>query len=1767
MSKYEDDYDIDDEEDDEYDDYMDEDDEEEDDKPAPRSTVNPFSTGVSRPAAPSSANRFGDSSRLPGSPTPPRATGSGPGSPPPAAPRAPTPNAPASRPGAPPSNLPSSATGNRPSAPPSANPAATGSRPGAPPASPASSGSGFNRPGPPSAPPGRPASPSPFGSGSSAIPARTPADGGSGASPARPSPFGAKPADAGSDKPATPRNSPFGKPEDKKDEKGGGLFGGLASRLSGKDDGKKDDKPATPRYGGKPNEPPQANKPGAFSGLTSRFGGGNKDDKPASAAGGSGSRFGGDKPATPKNEGGKGGLFGGLRRGNDKPAEPARPSSGMPGSSGSHSSSSASSPFGNRIASPGSMPGGPARPGSAPKPPRPSLGERLRNFSIFKKPEPQSARARQPKTPTVQKPGVSLDTKLDILGVVLVLSSLALIFSSLSPNQGALTGTINTFLSQNLGWGAPAVPIAMFAAGIWLILRHFGEEAPMLDMVPVIGIVMIYMGLLVLFQYGDSFTYEIRAGAPPLDQLKNIFLPISYTLGRGGGWIGAEIYYFLVANLTEIGGFFVLLAWLIVGLMLALGLSAAEMAIIVISVWRSFNDARHRRIERRGAVLAEQQALSPALPGVTVSRPGAEQLPPGVRSPALPAPAGGLFGDGEERSIPITQGGRTVNAAFRPGDPIPVEKPIPANAGPFAGVAARLAPEPVGEPAEKPASRGGLFGGLPHRSAPDAANDEAREKHGGLGGRFGLPRRAEAEHDDADEDDNAEKSGGLGERFGGFARSVRTVLPGGGIKPAADLDLPADKRNTPAEAADAEVRPSGLGRFSNTFSRVREAMPGGKAADKSDDKPNEGLKPAATPPEASIQTASPGANAAPTVAAPERSSPFAPPRRPGDVDDEEDDDEIDDETDTDGPVSLGSLLGARPTPSVRQPARPFAPPTRVPAAETPAATESDDPEETTPPAASAPPSPTPVAPAASVARPEAPATPATPAVPPPVAGRPESRTLNAPPPRTGGRPGADAAPPARPSPFRSPVPPPVFKAGSDDEDEDEELDLLDGLDALDSDTPLDKLPPARPKGIGPLPRPAAPSPFNRDEPPTRTTPHTIPDPARAPTTSLQERLAALRNRPSWEPKPAGEAKEEQTTQAAPPAEPAHKPDDKPTERPTTEVPRIIARADDETEDTPARPVAPAASAADNKPAPPKTAPPVPVRQSTPPVAPAASYSMPERPTPPPPPARNASTAPSTPPIAGARGLNPPSAGTPGRRKVWSLPDYGELLVNGADQDMNHDQLIERAKIIEETLASFGAPGRVVEVRTGPVVTQFGVEPDYLPGRGGKKIRVKVSGIAQLDKDLQLALGARSIRIEAPVPGKGYVGIEVPNDRAAVVRLRDVLESPEFQKIKSPLGICLGQGVDGTPVAADLAAMPHLLIAGTTGSGKSVCVNTIIASLLVKNSPDRVKFIMVDPKRVELTGYNGIPHLVAPVVVELERIVGVLKWVTREMDERYKKFSNAGARNIEDFNKHLPQGEQQMPYIVVIIDELADLMMLAPDETERVITRIAALARATGIHLVIATQRPSVDVVTGLIKANFPARVAFAVASNTDSRVILDQPGAERLLGRGDMLYMSGDSPAPQRLQGVYVSDSEINNITQYWRQQLGPEDLLPKTLATGFLSDDSGSASSTSGWGNNRNGSSRVPTEQVAFWDHELRDGASSSDHDDDEGEDGEDAMYDEAVELVRRLNKASVSLLQRRLRIGYTRAARLIDLMEERNVIGPPVDGSKPREVLTARD
>ncbi|ODA41345.1 Cell division protein FtsK [Desulfosporosinus sp. BG] len=444
--------------------------------------------------------------------------------------------------------------------------------------------------------------------------------------------------------------------------------------------------------------------------------------------------------------------------------------------------------------------------------------------------------------------------------------------------------------------------------------------------------------------------------------------------------------------------------------------------------------------------------------------------------------------------------------------------------------------------------------------------------------------------------------------------------------------------------------------------------------------------------------------------------------------------------------------------------------------------------------------------------------------------------------------------------------------------------------------------------------------------------------------------------------------------------------------------------------------------------------------------------------------------------------------------------------------LNKD-LADNVKVLEETLASFGVKVKVTQVTQGPAITRYEAQP--APG-------VKVSKITNLADDIALSLASANVRIEAPIPGKSVVGIEVPNKEVAMVHFREVLETSEFQGVASKLALCLGKDITGVPVIADLTRMPHLLIAGATGSGKSVCINTLIHSILFKARPDEVKFLLVDPKMVELANYNGIPHLIAPVVTDPRKAAGALKWIVTEMETRYELFAGAGVRDIIRYNFLRTQeknGEHPpLPYVVVIIDELADLMMVAPGEVEDAICRLAQMARAAGIHLIVATQRPSVDVITGLIKANIPSRIAFAVSSQTDSRTILDMNGAEKLLGRGDMLYYPMGASKPLRVQGCYLGDKEVENVVNFLQNQAKPEYQEIPNMELGTMKK-----------------------------------------------EEIEDEHFYEAAELFIESGTASVSLLQRRLRIGYTRAARLMDFLEEKGVVGG-YEGSKPREVLMTK-
>lgn len=463
-------------------------------------------------------------------------------------------------------------------------------------------------------------------------------------------------------------------------------------------------------------------------------------------------------------------------------------------------------------------------------------------------------------------------------------------------------------------------------------------------------------------------------------------------------------------------------------------------------------------------------------------------------------------------------------------------------------------------------------------------------------------------------------------------------------------------------------------------------------------------------------------------------------------------------------------------------------------------------------------------------------------------------------------------------------------------------------------------------------------------------------------------------------------------------------------------------------------------------------------------------------------------------------------------EIWEYPPFS-LLSEVPDKKAERGDIKKVAAVIEKTLQSFGIDARVAEVNLGPAVTQYALEI---------ALGTKVSKITSLSNDLALATEAPTgqIRIEAPIPGRNLVGIEIPNRSLEVVSLKTMLSSSVMQKSKSKLTVSLGLDVSGNPIVADITKMPHVLVAGTTGSGKSVLINSFISSLLFRASPTEVKFILIDPKRVELTGYNGIPHLLTPVIVEPEKILSALKWAMGEMDRRYKIFADVGVRNIESYNEL--SGFQALPYIVILVDELADLMAFASVEVEDSIARLAQMARATGIHLVVSTQRPSVDVITGLIKANIPCRIAFNVSSMIDSRVILDTPGAEKLLGRGDMLYVPPDQAKPTRIQGAFVSEKEVKKLVDYLK--------------------------------------SKVPvveyTEEVTNQQIGIKLGNKTT------TEDGKDAFFEEAIRIVCQYDRASASLLQRKLSIGYARAARVLDQLEEAGVVSH-AEGSKPRDVL----
>ena len=465
-------------------------------------------------------------------------------------------------------------------------------------------------------------------------------------------------------------------------------------------------------------------------------------------------------------------------------------------------------------------------------------------------------------------------------------------------------------------------------------------------------------------------------------------------------------------------------------------------------------------------------------------------------------------------------------------------------------------------------------------------------------------------------------------------------------------------------------------------------------------------------------------------------------------------------------------------------------------------------------------------------------------------------------------------------------------------------------------------------------------------------------------------------------------------------------------------------------------------------------------------------------------------------------------------QTWQYPSQ-DIFEKSPGIKADRGDVKRNAEIIEKTLESFGITARVAEVNNSPSVTQYALEV---------ALGTKLSKIQNLSNDLAMALAAPGglIRVEAPIPGRSLVGIEVPNRSLEIVNIAQVITCPDMKKAKSKTLVPLGLGVSGQPMFADIQKMPHVLIAGQTGSGKSICLNSWIVSLLFRASPDEIRLIMVDPKRVELTPFNGIPHLLTPVIVDLDKVVSSLKWAVAEMERRYKVFSEVGAKNIESYNNMA--GFQSLPYIIIIVDELADVMFFSPAEVEDSICRIAQMARAVGIHLIISTQRPSVDVITGLIKANIPTRIAFAVSSSTDSRVILDSVGAEKLLGRGDMLYIPPELAKPVRIQGCFVSDKEIDNLIAFLKTQKITE--YNEQITSQPVNAGSASKNLVSVAGQER------------------------------------DIYFDQAIALIRAEDKASASLLQRRLKIGYARAARILDQLEAVNIIGP-ANGSKPRNIL----
>lgn len=1621
-----------------------------------------------------------------------------------------------------------------------------------------------------------------------------------------------------------------GKPPDKP-AGGGGAFGGM---FGGK---KEEAKPPAPAVNNRPDDRSAPSRLGSPtpSGATGAKPAEKKDDKPA--GGNLFSRFlpGGGKPD--QNAG---------QKKDDKPATPKLPTSNAKPDQKSTAAGGNSflGNFGARLNSLVGR-GGNAQAGSAPLK-APQTGKSTPALVDPKKAAQPPARLDKPARPLeraasgveIRNKGLSLDQRLDIFGYVLIGLAAILFFGIANSSDGALPALANQLFGQLFGYGKFILPVISLGVGVWLLVRRF-KDNPLLaiDQTEIIGFVLLYVVLCTLFQYIDMvgrYSVELellRQDKSPL--YLTVLEAVSDALAKqqlGGGWLGHRLYMLLYTYLGEYSIPVIIAGGLILANMMLFEITTAEVALYLqgIGVWvrriwtgnreRSAirrDQASKRREDRAAILMTKQQTRQTEL---ELKKAQLDALRAQTAKPALQAtPASAALGAGAasaegKTEIPKLGVGNSVGNKGAKGSPVAAGSatatpentdapPMPALSTPKplgkAQTTTTATADPVGAAAPKLATPVPLGKSMPPASpatAPVAAVEDTRP----LEATASIPALGNAPA-------KPENKPGFFSKLTGSTKAPETKSAPTPVNASTETSTPATKA---PEAPKTGLFGGRFGGKPDPVAPTATTTAAPMAASVSDrDQQNPAPTTSAPVPAAVARPATPPA----LGATPER-APIAAASAPKPLGEAPASVALRSESatkpDSQIPDSQRSDLSAKPSPFAARPAEPTS------AASSPATVTNS------------------AAPAQSAS-----ATPAS--------NRPSIFGVQADPEKE--KEGAANASSNTSSNAVSATNGPFDKTADQAAGKPSIFGSKPVVEqAKPDETDLDPLPPAQPKATGPA------SAFGASKP----SPFGAASTSRASSSIFGNKPAAIDStdadvaddEQAADPEDLTPAKPKGTTPfgaAASLAGAASTPfGSRPVPKPSSTSQPIKPTTPDDDDDVDGVTYVPADDAAipeEDGELRPVAATPSPFGSAKPP-SPFGSRSTGESPFKPQahpgeqkPAAKSedldaegdevldeAPAKPEPKPITALiKRHETHAAELPESAKFsrgtfgWPMPQLGEILQTSTSDQINQKVLEERKQMIEETLEAFGAPGTVVEINPGPVITQFGVEPGYLYNRQGKASRVKVSAIAKLDADLALALAARSIRIEAPVPGKGFVGIEVPNAQSSVVGLRDLMASPEFQKINSKLRIVLGKSVDGAPIVADLTTMPHMLIAGTTGSGKSVCVNAVISCLLLQNSPDDLKLVMVDPKRVELTGYNGIPHLVSNVVVDLERIVSVLKWVTREMDERYKKFSAASARNILDYNGKLGPNDAKLPYLVVIIDELADLMMLAPEETEKVLARLAQMARATGIHLILATQRPSVDVVTGLIKANFPSRISFAVASGVDSRVILDQPGAEKLLGRGDMLFQAPDAAAPVRVQGVFVADAEINKITQHWKAakfEAGNGGSAPAVTATTFndkekiaepvlsrserfgtnrpatstgttsspfanasqpkpawappakgtpppsTSNSGGSSggsniggslgssgganpfgsSGSSGSGSSAtNGSPNSPSNAGA--DRAAAEGA---------GED--DEMYNEAVDLFKKMGKISVTLLQRQLRVGYTRAERLIKLMKQRGVI-----------------